>query len=77
VADDENEYARAEKSDRMAQAAKLIQENRTGLVLTGRVVNGRVELDQAALDEIQEKFPNANVSFVAVNAPFDPESQLV
>jgi len=63
--------------EEVVNAAKVIQENRTGLVLTGRITNGRVELDQSALDDIQERFPDAEISFVAVNAPFDPRSQLV
>lgn len=49
--------------------------HRTGVVLSGRVVNGKVELDQATVTEIARKFPGANVSFVAVNAPFDPKSR--
>lgn len=64
-------------AERMADAARVIRENQTGLVLTGRITNGRVELDQTTLDEIGQKFPDAEISFVAVNAPFDPQSQLV
>ncbi|ABD89414.1 hypothetical protein [Rhodopseudomonas palustris] len=41
----------------------------------GRIVNGKVELDQASLNEMAKKFPNAEMAFVAVNAPFDPISQ--
>jgi hypothetical protein len=58
--------------EQLAQAARLIQERRTGLVLTGRIVNGKLELDKTTLDDIRTKFGNANTSFVAVNAPFDP-----
>lgn len=64
-------------TQRMAEVARTIRENQTGLVLTGRITNGRVELDQSTLDEIGQKFPNADISFVAVNAPFDPQSQPV
>lgn len=71
------EYTGREEKVRLTKAARLIQDNRTGVVLTGRIVNGRVELDQSSLDEIQDRFPDADVSFVAVNAPFDPHSQLV
>jgi len=42
--------------------------------VVGRVVNGRIELDQESLNEMAEKFPNANMAFVAVNAPFDPSA---
>jgi hypothetical protein len=69
-------YAGGDDRARLAQAAKLIQENRAGVVLTGRIVNGRVELDKASLDDIQDRFPDGDVAFVAVNAPFDPNSQL-
>ena len=43
----------------------------------GRVRNGKVEFDQESLAELVKKFPNANMSFVAVNAPFDPVKQTV
>lgn len=56
------------------EAAKLLQSRQTGLVLSGRIVNGKVQLDQSTLDEIARKFAGANTSFVAVNAPFDPVS---
>lgn len=67
----------AETSPSLAQineAAKTLEENRTGIVLTGRVVNGKVELDQSCLDQIAKKFGDASKVFVAVNAPFDPKS---
>ena len=41
--------------------------------VVGRVRNGVLEIDQRSLDEFARKFPNANMTFVAVNAPFDPE----
>ena len=53
-------------------AARLLQTQQSGIVLTGRIVNGKVELDQSTLDDIAKKFAGANKSFVAVNAPFDP-----
>ena len=64
-------------TERITEAARVLRANQTGLVLTGRITNGRVELDQSTLDEIGQKFPDAEISFVAVNAPFDPKSQLV
>ena len=62
-----------QRHQEIVQAAKTLQEHRTGIVLSGRVVNGKVELDQATLDEIAQKFAGATTTFVAVNAPFDPE----
>ena len=43
----------------------------------GRVSNGKVTFDQASLDEFAKAFPDADMCFVAVNAPFDPVSQQV
>lgn len=38
----------------------------------GRLKNGKLEIDQASLEEATRRFPNANWAFVAMNAPFDP-----
>ena len=38
----------------------------------GRVVNGKLEIDSASIADFNRKFPNAKMTFVAVNAPFDP-----
>jgi hypothetical protein len=40
--------------------------------VVGRIRNGKVEIDQSNLQAFARKFPNANMSFIAVNAPFDP-----
>ena len=58
----------------LLNAARTLQQGRTGIVLSGSIKDGKVELDQATLDEIAKKFAGANKSFVAVNAPFDPQS---
>ncbi|MEX3900962.1 hypothetical protein [Paraburkholderia sp. BR10954] len=58
--------------DDVLDAAKQIEENRLGLVLSGHIKNGKLVLDQETLDAIAAKFPNADRAFVAVNAPFDP-----
>ncbi|WP_033442247.1 hypothetical protein [Saccharothrix sp. NRRL B-16314] len=62
---------------RLADAAKTLQENRTGMVLTGRIKNGELQLDQPTLDQIRQKYPDADVAFVALNSPFDAKSQAV
>lgn len=64
------------KKDALVEAAKTMDGARQGIVLTGTINNGKVELDKACLDEIAKKFPGANKSFVAVNAPFDPKSAI-
>ncbi len=61
----------AENREDLADAARLLHENRTGLVLTGRIKDGKLELDEKTLSAIAEKFPTADVSFVALNSPFD------
>jgi hypothetical protein len=38
----------------------------------GRLKNGKLEIDQASLEEATRRFPNASWAFVAMNAPFDP-----
>ena len=41
----------------------------------GRVSAGKVTFDQTSLDEFAKAFPDAEMCFVAVNAPFDPVAQ--
>lgn len=74
---EDSEAQRHHDVEHLAQAARAIQENRTGLVLTGRIKNGELHLDQPTLDEIRRKYPDADVSFIAMNSPFDAESQAV
>lgn len=62
---------------KVAEAAKTLEDVRANIVLTGKIVNGKVELDQHCVDELARRFPNATKSFVAVNAPFDPETATV
>ena len=54
-----------------ADTAALVEKGRRVQVV-GRVRNGVLEIDQATLEEFARKFPDANMTFVAVNAPFDP-----
>ncbi|TYC53820.1 hypothetical protein FMN50_13695 [Rhodobacterales bacterium] len=57
----------------LGHAIRAFNEQRSGVVLTGEIIEGKVVLDEAALRAIKEKFADAKVSFVAVNAPFDPD----
>lgn len=68
---------RQASAEQLGHAARSIQENRTGLVLTGRIKNGELHLDQSTLDDIKRKYPDADMSFVAMNSPFDSVSQAV
>ena len=54
------------------QAPPLADNETRRVEVVGRVVEGRIELDQASLAEFSRKFPDANITFLAVNAPFDP-----
>lgn len=53
---------------------KGLIDNKRAVQVVGRVRNGVLEIDQSSLDEFTRKFPNANATFIAVNAPFDPQS---
>ena len=55
-----------------AEVKALVDKERAVQVV-GRVRNGVLEIDQSSLDEFTRKFPNANATFIAVNAPFDPQ----
>ncbi|MEI6339897.1 MAG: hypothetical protein WCQ57_15165 [Verrucomicrobiota bacterium] len=70
----EDRMATGHSAQNVLEAAKVIEGNRLGIVLTGTIKNGKVEIDKACLDELAKKFPNATKSFVAVNAPFDPKA---
>jgi hypothetical protein len=72
----ENEYPKgATNKEAAVDALRTLEQNRTGIILTGVVKNGKVVIDQRSLDEVARKFPNAEISFVADNAPFDPHAQ--
>lgn len=50
---------------------KLEQDGQKVQVL-GRIRDGKLEIDQAHLKELADKYPNTNMVFVALNSPFDP-----
>lgn len=54
------------------KAPELEEGDERRVEIVGRVVDGRIELDQTSLVEFTRKFPDANITFLAVNAPFDP-----
>jgi len=49
---------------------KMKQDGRQVVQVVGKIQNGKLEIAQESLAEIAKKFPSANISFVAVNAPF-------
>ncbi|MEO7467076.1 MAG: hypothetical protein V4610_14085 [Pseudomonadota bacterium] len=38
--------------------------------VVGQLKDGQLQVNSGALAELSRKFPNAHISFVAVNAPF-------
>jgi hypothetical protein len=50
---------------------KMAAEGRTVRVI-GRIRDGKVIFDQANLEQFARAYPQADMAFVAVNAPFDP-----
>jgi|GEM_PF-2027620 len=69
--------ARPDLHENTVAAVESLEASGRRVQVIGRVVNGRLELDQESLTEMAKKFPNANMAFVAVNAPFDPSSDAV
>jgi hypothetical protein len=49
---------------------KMEADGRKVVKVVGKIQNGKLEIAQESLAEIARKFPSANISFVAVNAPF-------
>ena len=62
-------------TEEVASAADVLRKTTTGLLLTGRIRNGKLVLDKETLKEIEKRFPNADRAFVAMNSPFDPVPQ--
>lgn len=54
------------------QALTELEEQGRPVHVIGRLKNGKLEIDQASLEEATKRFPNANWAFIAANAPFDP-----
>lgn len=65
------------ESENLASVAKTMAAHRTGLVLTGRIKNGKLVLDKTSEQEIATKFAKADQAFIAMNAPFDPQTQAI
>jgi hypothetical protein len=53
--------------------AGLAKDHGLAVQVVGEVVEGKLQIDPAALQEFQRRFPNAKPTFIAVNAPFDPK----
>jgi hypothetical protein len=65
-------HRRPEESLEAREAVATLEASGRKVQVIGRFVDGRLELDQQSLNELSKRFPNADMAFVAVNAPFDP-----
>jgi hypothetical protein len=68
-------HRRPEESPEAREAVAALEASGRKVQVIGRFVDGRLELDQDSLKELSERFPNADMAFVAVNAPFDPVTE--
>jgi hypothetical protein len=66
---------RPDEAKETREAVATLEASGRRVQIIGRFVDGRLELDQDSLNEMTKKFPNADMAFVAVNAPFDPTSE--
>jgi hypothetical protein len=49
---------------------KIKADGRKVVKVVGKIQTGKLEIAQKSLAEIARRYPSANISFVAVNAPF-------
>jgi len=54
------------------ELSKLAEQGHRVRVI-GSLKGGKLQLDHAALQEIERKWPDADIAFIAANAPFDPQ----
>lgn len=60
----------ADKSDRVSDSLKKLAAEGHTVKIVGCIKNGKLEIDSESLAELNKTHPQANLSFVAVNAPF-------
>lgn len=61
----------------MVREALAAPKEKQRVEVVGRMRDGRIEIDQSGLDAFARKYPDARMTFIAVNAPFDPERSSV
>jgi hypothetical protein len=64
--------ARSKKIPTVDEMVRDLKGSGLRVQLVGQIRNGQLQIDQSSLQELEKKFPNAKMTFVAVNAPFDP-----
>ena len=63
---------KAKKIPTVNEMVRGLQDSGLKVTVVGSIKNGQLQIEQSSLQELQRKFPNAKMTFVAVNAPFDP-----
>ena len=61
----------ADMPETVRKSIASLKEQGRKVQVVGRIQNGKLELDSASLAELHRAYPNAHLSFVAVNAPFN------
>jgi hypothetical protein len=58
--------------ERLRRNVTKLQQDGQKVQVLGRIQNGKLEIDQDSLKELEQKYPNATMAFIALNSPFDP-----
>jgi len=79
MADQENKQEAAQQGapqgdfdERLRRNVTKLQQDGQKVQVLGRIQDGKLEIDQESLKELEEKYPNATMAFIALNSPFDP-----
>lgn len=65
-----NEVGGVHKTERVSESLKKLAADGHTVKIVGSIKNGKLEIDAESLAELNRMHPQANLSFVAVNAPF-------
>jgi len=65
-----DETGTAKKPGRLSESLKKLADDGHTVKIVGSIKNGKLEIDPESLAELNRTHPQANLSFVAVNAPF-------
>ncbi|MGC5699418.1 hypothetical protein J4P02_04345 [Pseudomonas sp. NFXW11] len=60
----------AKRPGRLTESLKKLSDDGHTVKIVGSIKNGKLEIDPESLAELNRAHPQANLSFVAVNAPF-------
>ncbi|MFB4248624.1 MULTISPECIES: hypothetical protein [Pseudomonas] len=65
-----NEASAVGKGGRLSESLQKLTDAGHTVKIVGAIKNGKLEIDPESLAELNRLHPQANLSFVAVNAPF-------